>query len=140
MLSLKFLSLKLVMLVALVSGQRVQTLSLLDLSFTQYSVYDSIVFVIADMTKTSLPGKSASQIVLSEYGQDKRFCVVSCLIAYLLKTLEFRTSSKLFLGLQKPHKAVGSQTLSRWPKATLHLFGVRIDIFSGHSTRAASSR
>ena len=75
LLSLKLLSLKLVMLVALVSGQRVQTLSLLDLSFT-YSVYDSIVFVIPDMTKTSRPGKSASQIVLSEYGQDKRLCVV----------------------------------------------------------------
>ena len=52
LLSLKLLSLKLVMLVALVSGQRVQTLSLLDLSFT-YSVYDSIVFVIPDMTKMS---------------------------------------------------------------------------------------
>ena len=138
LLSLKLLSLKLVMLVALVSGQRVQTLSLLDLSFT-YSVYDSIVFVITGMIKTSRPGKSSSQIVLAEYGQDKRLCVVSCLIAYLLKTLEYRTSSKLFLGLQKPHKAVGSQTLSRWLKATLRLSGVRIDIFSGHSTRAASS-
>ena len=125
------------MLVALVSGQRVQTLSLLDLSFT-YSVYDSIVFVIPNMTKTSRPGKSASQIVLSEYGQDKRLCVVSCLTAYLLKTLEYRTS-RLFLGLQKPHKAVGSQTLSCWLKATLRLSGVRIDIFSRHSTRAASS-
>ena len=126
------------MLVALVSGQRVQTLSLLELSFT-YSVYDSFVFVIPDMTKTSRPGKSASQIVLSEYGQDKRLCVVSYLVAYLLKTLEYRSSSKLFLGLQKPHKAVGSETLSRWVKATLRLSGVRIDIFSGHSTRAASS-
>ena len=138
LLPLKLLSLKLVMLVALVSGQRVQTLSLLDLSFNN-SVYDSIVFVIPNMTKTSRPGKPASQIVLSEYGQDKRLCVVSCLIAYLLKTLEYRTSSKLFLGLQKPHKAVGSQTLSRWLKATLRLSGVRIDIFLGHSTRAASS-
>ena len=92
LLSLKLLSLKLVMLVALVSGQRVKTLSLLDLSFT-YSVYDSIVFVILDMTKMSQPGKSASQIVLSEYGQDKRLGVVSFLIAYLLKTLEYHTSS-----------------------------------------------
>ena len=87
----------------------------------------------------SRPVKSASQIVLSENGQDKRLCVVSCLVAYLLRTLEYRTSSKLFLGLQKPHKAVGSQTLSRWLKTTLHLYGVRIDIFSGHSTRTASS-
>ena len=138
LLSLKLLSLKLVMLVALVSGQRVQTLSQLDLSFA-YSVYHSIVFVILDMTKTSRPGKSAPQIVLSEYGQDKRLCVISCLVAYLLRTLEYRKSSKLFLDLQKPHKAVGSQTLSRWLKATLRLSGVRIDIFSGHSTRAASS-
>ena len=126
------------MLVALVPGQRVQTLSQLDLSFT-YSVYDSIVFVIPDMTETSRPWKTASQIVLSKYGQDKRLCVVSWFVAYLLRTLEYRTSSKLFLGLQKPHKAVGSRTLSRWLKANLPLSGRRIDSFSGHSTRAASS-
>ena len=137
LLSLKLLSLKLVMLVALVSGQRVQTLSLLDLGLT-YSVYDSIVFVILDMTKTSRPGKSASQIVLSEHGQDKRLCFF-LLGSIPIETLECRTSSKLFLGLQKPHKAVESQTSSRWLKATLRLSGVRIDIFSGYSTRAASS-
>ena len=45
---------------------------------------------------------------------------------------------QLFLGLQKPHKAVGSQTLSHWLKATFRLSGVRIDIFSGHSTGATS--
>ena len=56
-----------------------------------------------------------------------------------MKTLEYFTSSKLFLGLQKPHKAVGSQTLSRWLKATLRMSGVRIDFFLGHSTRAVSS-
>ena len=126
------------MLVVLVSGQRVQTLSQLDLSFT-YSVYDCIVFIIPDMIKTSRPGKTASQIVLSKCGQDKRLCVVSCLVACLLRTLEHRISSKLFLGLQKPHKAVGSRTLSHWLKATLRLSGKRIDIFSGHSTRATSS-
>ena len=91
------------------------------------------------MTKTSVSGKTASQIVLSKYGQDKRLCVVSCLAAYLLRTLEYRTSSKLCLGLQKPHKVAGSRTLSRWLKATLRLSGIRIDINSGHSTRAASS-
>ena len=115
------------MLVVLVS------LSQLDLSFT-YSVYDSIVFVIPDMTKTSRPGKTASQIILSKYGQDKRLCGVSCLV-----TFEYCTSSKLFLGLQKPYKAVGSRTLSCLLKSTLRLSGIRIDIFSGHSTRAASS-
>ena len=57
------------MLVALVSGQRVQTLSQLDLSFA-YNVYHSIVFVIPDMTKTSRPGKSAPQTVLSEKTRD----------------------------------------------------------------------
>ena len=74
------------MLVALVSGQRDQTLSQLDTSFT-YSVYDSIVFVIPDMTKTSRPRKTASQIILSKYGQDKRLHVVSCLVAYIIKVI-----------------------------------------------------
>ena len=65
-LSLKLLSLKLVMLVALVSSQRVQSLSFLDLNST-YSVYSSIIFVIFDKTKCSKPGKKAPQVILSPY-------------------------------------------------------------------------
>ena len=54
------------MMVALVSSQRVQSLSFLDLNST-YSVYSSIIFVIFDKTKCSKPGKKAPQVILSPY-------------------------------------------------------------------------
>ena len=56
-LSLKFLTLKTVMLCALASAQRQKTLSALDLNFRKES-RDSISFVVTDRLKTSRPGKS----------------------------------------------------------------------------------
>ena len=137
-LPLKLLTFKLVMLLALVSGQRVQTLSWLNLRFS-YRVYDSLIFIIPDLTKTSGPGKIAAQVVLSQYDQNKKICVIRCLTKYLSRTLKHRSSSKLFLSLQKPFRPVGSQTLSRWIKIILRMSGVRTDIFGAHSTRSASS-
>ena len=37
-----------------------------------------------------------------------------------------------------PHKAVGSETIARWIKATLKMTGVNTEIFHAHSTRAAT--
>jgi len=56
-LSLKSLTLKTVMLFALASAQRQQTLSALDLNFRKES-RDSISFVVTDRLNTSRPGKS----------------------------------------------------------------------------------
>ena len=54
-LSLKLLTLKTVMMCALASAQRQQTLSALHLSFKKESK-DSISFVVTDRLKTSRPG------------------------------------------------------------------------------------
>ena len=138
-LPLKLLTFKLVMLIALVSGQRVQTLSCLNLRFS-YRVYDSLIFIIPDLTKTSGPVKITAQVVLSLYDHNKKICVIRCLTKYLsrtlLKTLFF---IKTLLESAKPFRPVGSQTLSRWIKTILRMSGVRTDIFGAHSTRSASS-
>ena len=65
-LSLKLLTLKTVMLCALASAQRQQTLSALDLNFRKES-RDSISFVVTDRLKTSRPGKSI-EITFSSSG------------------------------------------------------------------------
>ena len=65
-LSLKLLTLKTVMLCALASAQRQQTLSALDLNFRKES-RDSISFVVTDRLKTSWPGKSI-EITFSSSG------------------------------------------------------------------------
>ena len=63
-LSLKLLTLKTVMLCALASAQRQQTLSALDLNFRKES-RDSISFVVIDRLKTSKPGTSIEITFLS---------------------------------------------------------------------------
>ena len=75
-LSLKSLTLKTVMLCALVSAQRQQTLSTLDLNFRKESRH-SISFVLTDRLKTSRPGKS-TEITFSSSG-----CTSICLFAAL---------------------------------------------------------
>ena len=137
-LSLKLLSLKLVMLVALVSSQRVQSLSFLDLNST-YSVYSSIIFVIFDKTKSSKSGKKAPQVILSPYKDCHKLCVCRTLLEYLRRTKPIRYTSSLFISWQNPHGAVTSQTLSRWVRTVMHISGIDTTLFKAHSTRAASA-
>ena len=76
-LSLKLLTLKTVMLCALASAQRQQTLSALDLNFRKES-QDSTSFVVTDRLKTSRPGKSI-EITFSYSG-----CASICRLAALI--------------------------------------------------------
>ena len=50
-----------------------------------------------------------------------------------------RKEEFLFLAVRKPFVSVGAQTLSRWIKLTLAKAGIDIKVFSGHSTRHAST-
>lgn len=67
-------------------------------------------------------------------------CAASAIKNYLNLTKNLRgNNSSLFLGTKKPHKPVGSQTISRWLKLTLKDCGIDTDKFSGHSFRHAST-
>ena len=54
--------------------------------------------------------------------------------SYLL----LRTSSKLLVSYISPHKAISSQSVSRWLYKALRLAGIELG-YSGHSTRGAST-
>ena len=59
---------------------------------------------------------------------------------YLQKTASLRNEcSQLLISHQKPFEAVSKDTISRWIKTMLADSGVNTDIFSAHSTRAAST-
>ena len=45
----------------------------------------------------------------------------------------------MFLATVRPHKAVSTQTISRWLVKVLDKAGIDVSIYSGHSTRAAST-
>ncbi|XP_046350514.2 uncharacterized protein LOC124131340 [Haliotis rufescens] len=139
-LSLKDLTLKLNMLLALVSGQRAQSLHLLKLKNMSES-NNKVLFVLTDLVKQSRPGSHLKPIELERF-ENERLCVVSCLKSYLERTSAYRTDSvhdQLLLSHLRPHKPVTRETVSRWLKNTLAMAGIDITVFSGHSTRAAAT-
>ena len=138
-LSLKDLSLKLVMLLALLAGQRHQTLSCLDvinMSFTE----NAVKFRITEVLKHTRPGHHIPELVFPAYDIDERLCPVKYIIQYLKVTRDLRMKEKkLLVSYIKPHKAVTTSTISRWIKSIMIRAGIDLSIFSPYSTRAAAT-
>lgn len=134
---LKSLSIKLVCLLALATGQRLQTLAALDLSLLTINS-DKASFRIGEILKTSKPGKTQLTVHIHKFTTETLICPLECLQSYLHLTDKLRTDTKLFISLQKPHKSITSQTLSRWVTWGLQHAGIH-EMFTPHSVRHASS-
>ena len=61
-----------------------------------------------------------------------------CLLCYLQYTESIRTSTQLFVALNRPHKPVTKSTIARWIKTVLKYAGINMDIFKPHSVRSAA--
>ena len=138
-LTLKELTLKLCMLLALVTGQRCQTLHLLN---TEHMVvYNTkCIFYIMSLIKHSRRGSHQEPIEIDAYPKCTELCVVTVLKEYLRRTEMFRKNagSQLFLTLVSPHSPASKDTVSRWIKTTLSLAGIELN-YSAHSTRMAAT-
>ena len=132
--SLKELTLNFVMLLALVTGQRAQTLHALKISEMEIEE-GAINFVISSPLKTREPG---SVICLMNFEEDK-LCVVTLLHQYLSKTKDVRKDDNLFISFVKPFRAVSCDTIRRWILEIMKSSGVNTAVFKAHSTRAAST-
>ena len=67
-------------------------------------------------------------------------CVASVILKYIEMTKSFRNNlDRLFIALRKPHKAIGSRTVSSWIKEVLAKRGIDTSVFTSHSTRHAAS-
>lgn len=138
-LSMKNLTLKVVMLMALLSGQRRQILHSLHIDLMSLST-DKCVFTITSLLKTSRPGKHLSFIEFQVYAPDIRLYVVRHLEHYVSKTSSLRgDEKKLVISYSKPHKSVSTVTISRWLKTTLQQAGIDTSKYSAHSTISAST-
>lgn len=138
--SLKLLSFKVVILVLLVTGQRIQTLSLLSLDAMSIdSNTETITFRILDLIKQSRPGFKNPLVVLRRFPLDVDLCIVTYLLAYVQRTSSVRTSQTLFLSFQKPHQPVTKSTLARWVKHVMKLAKIDVQVFKPHSIRSAST-
>ncbi|KAJ8911445.1 hypothetical protein NQ315_008331 [Exocentrus adspersus] len=118
-LSLKKVTEKLLMLLAIITAHRAQTLTLINID--NIKIFPSkIEIMIPDTIKTSGPA--------------------STLIHYLDRTKSLRNNVKnLFISFKKPHKAVVTQTISRWIKSVLYKSGINTSQYTAHSVRHAAT-
>ena len=134
LLSLKRLTLKLVMIMAKIKASRTDLLHKLD----------GVLFRVPQITKTGKPCKPPIEVFFLIFPQDRRLCVVNYLKNYERKTTKYRnigkeTRTPLFVSFIKPHVPVSSATISRWLKSVLAPAGVDTASFQGHSVRSAAS-
>ena len=122
--SLKDLTLKIVMLIALVAACRVQTLALLSLSGMRKGK-SGYYFTFDKNLKQSRPG----------YKIQLLSCAVNGLDEYLFRTKDIRGSEKaLFISFIKPFKVL-SKVKTNFKKLVKK--GVDTDVFKAHSVRVA---
>lgn len=134
--NLKELSLKMTMILALVAGQRAQTLGKLKLSDMRME-QDKITFRISEALKTKLPGTAVVTFV--KYEENPNICPVELLKMYIDKTSSIRTEDSLIISYLKPYKAVHVDTIRRWIMTVLALSGIDVERFKAHSVRSAST-
>lgn len=142
-LSLKELTLKLVMLMALTQAARVQTLHLLMIKGISLGE-ESILIYLGDNIKQCRPKFNIQAVRFHAYAQDPRLCVVSTLKAYIESTDKLRKefgndNGKLLISCIKPHKHVSKDTVARWLKVMLDRCGIDTTKYTAGSVRPAST-
>nr|CAH7716349.1 unnamed protein product [Callosobruchus chinensis] len=138
-LPLKTLSKKLAVLLALATGQRLQTISLIRVSNISIQ-YQRILIRISDRIKTSSINRSQPTLNLPFFVDEPQVCVASTLVRYLNVTKGSRDSSdRLFITFKKPRRKASTSTISRWTKDILERSGLDMSIFKPQSTRHAST-
>ena len=88
-LSLKFLSLKLVMLLALTRPTRSRDLSSLDLRCLKL-LPDGIQFYPSELAKQSRPSKSVAPFIFPAFPSDNKLCPKVTLLLYISRTESYR--------------------------------------------------
>ena len=137
-LTLRLLSVKVAVLMALATGQRCQTLSVMDIENMEIT-QEYVKIRIGELLKQSKPNKHLAEIFIETFNQNPAICIVTALTFYIKKTENLRTNSRLFIITQKPYSAASKATIARWIKLGLQLAGIDLNLFTPHSTRSAST-
>ena len=138
-LSLKELTLKVVLILALVTAGRVSSLVHIDTPNLSIVPGTMMRFLPSKLLKQSRPNFPLKVVEIEAFA-DSRLCPVKAVSVYLAKTRALRgAETQLFISYAKPYKKVVSSTLSRWLVAALKMAGVDTDQFKAHSTRGAAT-
>lgn len=138
--SLEKITKKLVILLALSTAHRVQTLSLIKIDNIK-TTPSGVQIGIVDIIKTSAAGREQPVLYIPYFMENKAICPATTLEDYLLVTNHIRPSPirTLLLTFKRPYKPASCQTISRWIRQVLKASGVDIGIFGAHSTRHAAT-
>ena len=138
-LTLLQLSRKVVMLIALVSGSRCQTLhKLQDSRITKNP--DCYCCNLPAVLKTNKYGDKEHVVHLPVY-KDPALCVYRAMKEYLRRTKPLRQkgSDQVFIISREPFTPAARGTISRWIKECMEASGIDVDIYTAHSTRKAAT-
>ena len=139
LLSLKLLTYKLVMLMALTRPSRSADLTSLSVSRCQFKP-EGVSFLPSGLAKQSRLGKPVTEIFFASFPNNIELCPVEMLRRYQAVTsLLKKESDQLLVAIVKPHKPVAACTIARWLKEVLKLSGIDVSMFTAHSTRSASA-
>jgi hypothetical protein len=140
-LSLKNLTFKVVTLIWLLTGQRCQSLALMDIR--NFTVTNHVVKIrFGDLLKQTRPGYQQKELTTKAYAPDRRLCIVTYLKAYLARTKVIRKrggTSQLVISFHSPFRGVSKNTISRYLRTVMIESGLDMSIFTPHSIRGAST-
>ena len=98
----------------------------------------SCEFSLPTYVKNSRPGHPARTFLFLAFPENPKICVIPCLTTYVERTKGLRKSTQLLMSFISPHKAISSQSVSRWLSRALRMAGIELN-YTGHSTRGAST-
>ena len=136
-LSLKELTFKLIILIAVITAARIDTMSKLTLE-NMKRTQDSVILFLDKPLKQSKVGEKLQTLELKAFPSNRKISVVSVLEEYIQRTAPLRKSNKLFVSLNSPHREVGKQSLARWIRSNLQNAGIDVQKYGPYSTRGAS--
>ena len=101
------MTLKLVMIVAIIKASRADLPHQLDLHCRVYKKDGVLLFRVPQLTKTGKSSKPPIEVFFPPFSQDRRLCVINYLKNYERKTAKYRsigreTRTPLFVSFIKP--------------------------------------
>ena len=137
-LSLKDLTYKVITLLMILSGSRVNTIEGFQTDAMTITK-DTYTFHLTKLLKHSRPKFMGRPVVYRAYPQNKKLCIYEALTEYIKRKRELGSTNVLMMTHRRPHGPASHATMARWLKDMLKLCGINTDIFKAHSYRSATT-
>jgi len=135
---LKWLSIKVTMLMALTSAARASEIHLISLEHIT-DLGDKLVCDLDGLTKVRKTGQPPESLTFEVFTGDEALDVVSCMREYMKRTKNIRKSKQLLVSFRSPHNSITVTTISRWLRWCMERAGIDTATFKAHSVRGAAT-